>query len=394
MRINKQRILLILIITFCFNLIISCDSKPQQDINKKQPKKDTLTVIHLSFTGDLMCHQPQFEAASTGDGHYNFLPFFSEVKKYLEKPDIMFGNFETVTAGKEEKFTGYPAFNSPDEYIKDLKNAGFKFLFTANNHCFDRNEKGVLKTIKNIEDNGLLHSGTSKSQEDRDSVKIFMVKGIKISVLAYTYGINGKSIPSNKKYLVNFIDAETIKKDISNARNAGAEIIIVYFHYGEEYQREPNSYEKNIVDKTVEYGADIVIGGHPHVLQPADFFTSSTSKIDTVFVAYSTGNFITNQKGRYKDAGVIINVEISKNLNTGKINLGKTSFIPVWIFKGTSKNQKYIIFPSEIAYGKNLPGFLSNRDISDMKQSYDDTESIMTKYSDRIKVESILVNEK
>ena len=233
---------------------------------------DSSVTISISVVGDLMCHAPQFEYARVGKDSFDFSPVYRNVKKYLESSDFTFGNLETVTAGKENGgYTGYPFFNTPASYITALKDVGFDLLITANNHSLDRSEKGILKTISEINSRNLNYVGTYTSQRDRDSIRIKNIKGIRIAILAYSYGTNGNPIPKGKNYLINLIEYELIEKDIQSARLSGAELVLVHFHFGEEYKREPVQFQKDVVNKTIELGADIIIGGHPHVLQPVNF---------------------------------------------------------------------------------------------------------------------------
>ena len=227
---------------------------------EKLHSQDSSSVITISVVGDLMCHAPQFEYARIEKDSFNFIPVFRNVKKYLYKSDFTFGNLETVTAGISDKgYSGYPKFNTPSSYLTALKDAGFDLLITSNNHALDRGEKGVLKTIDEIEKRNLSYVGTYKSEADRDSIRIFNIKNLKIALLAYSYGTNGNPIPKGKEYLINLIDFKLLEEDIITARNIGSEIIITHFHFGEEYRLEPVEFQKLVVGKAFEFGADIVI---------------------------------------------------------------------------------------------------------------------------------------
>lgn len=357
-------------------------------------KNDSLITIRISAVGDLMCHSPQFEYARINKDSFDFNPVYREVKKYFYESDFVFGNLETVTAGKKRGYSGYPLFNTPDEYISALYNAGFHLLTTSNNHSLDRGETGLLRTIEQIEKNGLLYNGTFKSEEDRNFIRIINIKGIKIAFLAYTYGTNGIPVPKGKSYLINLIDFDLVKSDIAKARNTGADIVLVHYHFGDEYKREPNAFQKEIVSKTISYGADIIIGGHPHVLQPVQYFKTNNAKLDTGFVAYSLGNFISNQRDRYKDAGVILNIEIIKNIYTSELFISKVDYIPTWVFKGETENgNEYVILPLHNlkSNNKNLRGFqnlagliISESDFEKMFQAFNDTNEIIKKYTTQI----------
>ncbi|OGU76732.1 MAG: hypothetical protein A2V93_06585 [Ignavibacteria bacterium RBG_16_34_14] len=353
--------------------------------NSEPIKKDSTITIRISVVGDLMCHSPQYNYARVEKDSFNFNPVYREVKKYFYESDFVFGNLETVTAGKSKGYSGYPFFNTPDEYITALYNAGFHLLTTSNNHSLDRGEAGVLRTIEQIKKNGLLYNGTFTSKEDRDLIRVVDIKGIKISFLAYTFGTNGIPVPKGKSYLINLIDFDLIKSDIEKARKLGAEIVLVHYHFGDEYKREPSSFQKEVVLKTIFYGADIIIGGHPHVLQPTQFYKSKEGRLDTGFVAYSLGNFISNQRDRYKDAGVIMNIEITKNLNSTAIYISDVSYIPTWVYKGETDNgNEYVILPLLQDYKSSIEEYLSDSDLRNMKQAFDDTNEIMRKYTDKI----------
>ncbi len=351
---------------------------------------DSLVSITLSVAGDIMCHSVQYNYARVKADSFNFNPVFSQIKKYLDQSDFAFGNLETVTAGSQKGYSGYPFFNSPDEFIAAIKNAGFDLLSTANNHALDRGEAGVRRTIEELKLHHLYYNGTFLSQSDRDSIRIFDIRGIKVAFLAYTYGTNGNPIPKGKEYLINIIDTTKIRNDIKLARNNGSDIVLVHFHFGDEYQREPTEYQKEIVDQTIKAGADIIIGGHPHVLQPVKSYRTLDSKMDSGFVAYSMGNFISNQRWRYSDGGAILSFKLTKNFSTDSIKINQISYLPIWVFKGeTSTGKQYIIIPSEAAFTDSNFTFLTPNDRRLAAQSFHDTKEILTKYSNKPRLEEI-----
>lgn len=352
-------------------------------------KIDSLTTITLSFVGDLMCHSTQFNYARVDNDSFDFNPFYREISKYLSSSDFTIGNLETVTAGKSEGYSGYPFFNTPDEYITALKYAGIDLLVTANNHSLDKGEKGVLRTIEQIERNSINRVGTFSSEADRDSIRIFDINGITVAILSYTYGTNGIEIPKGKDYIVNLIDYDLIRKDIISAKEKGADIIIPYYHFGDEYKRLPNKFQEEVVEKTVEFGADIIIGSHPHVIQPVRYFKSQNAKLDSGFIAYSLGNFFSNQRWRYSDAGIILNLILAKNVVTDSVYISEVNYIPTWVFRGeTSNGKEYLILPAE-KHDDSLYYFLNPEDRRLMEQAFADTKSIITEYTNKIKLTSI-----
>ncbi len=349
--------------------------------------QDSLVTISISAVGDLMCHSPEADYAKVTADSFDFNPAFSIIRQYLNKSDFTFGNFETVTGGKSLGYSGYPFFNAPDEFISAIKFAGFNLLTTSNNHALDKGEKGLLRTISVINKNGINYVGTFSSERDRDSIRIFNLKGIKVALLAYTYGTNGNYIPPNKPYLINIIDTSLIKKDIKTARQQNADIVLVYFHFGEEYHRLPTDYQKNIVEKTIQDGADIIIGSHPHVIEPVAYFKTNGGKLDTGFVAFSLGNFISNQRWRYSDAGLVLNLYLTKNLKSDSVYISKVTYLPTWVFKGKIQNKnEFKIIPAQEPSPKIL-NYLGENNLAKMEQAFRDTKNILTTYTNRILLE-------
>ena len=348
-------------------------------------QEDSVVTAKISVVGDLMCHSTQFNYARVEKDSFDFNPVFREVKKYFKQSDFVFGNLETVTAGKSKGYSGYPLFNCPDEYITALYNAGFNFITTSNNHSLDQGKAGLLRTINVLKKNHLLYNGTFTSQRDRDSIRIINIKGIKIAFLAYTYGTNGIPVPDGKSYLINLIDFDLIKSDIEKAKGFGADVVLVHYHFGGEYKREPVTYQKEVVSKTIAFGADIIIGGHPHVLQPVQFFKTNNGDLDTGFVAYSMGNFISNQRWRYSDAGPILNIEITKNFIDNTVHISDVTYIPTWVFKGiTNRGNEYVILPLLSDYVSTIDRYITASDQSCMLQALDDTNGILKRYCNNI----------
>lgn len=356
--------------------------------------------VSLTFVGDLMCHSPQFKHALQSDGTYDFYPVFEPLAAYLSKADFTVGNLETVLAGTTKNYSGYPQFNTPNSYADALKKAGFDLIVTANNHSYDKKEAGVLRTLAALKKRKFLTAGSYADAKKRDAVQVIQIKNIKLSILAYTQFSN-LNVPQNKKYLVNVIDTALVKKDIQNARKAGAEIILVHYHWGSEYIREPNTRQKTIAEQTIALGADLIIGGHPHYVQPVDFYkTANNATLDSGVIAYSMGNFFSNQRKRYRDAGLILTINLEKNPTTGKIKVEEIEYVPTWVFKGTiNKKTAYRILPSQIAEQDDLPlhfknyldqntNYLQSSDWTKVKQAFADDKYIVPFYNSKIKLAS------
>jgi len=348
------------------------------------PAEDSLVTVTLSFVGDLMCHSPQFNAAKQADGSYDFNPAFEFVKPYLSAADYTIGNLETTTAGLRRGYAGYPNFNTPDEYVAALKNAGFDMLVTSNNHSMDTGEEGLLRTIQVIKDNKLDYTGTFVSQKDRDSLRIVNLKGLKIGVLNYTYGTNGAYPAAARKYLLNVYDSTLVKNDIAAARKKDIDLVLVVYHWGAEYRPDPMWPKQDTMMRTaIAAGSDLIIGAHPHVVGPVTYYkTPPGAGLDSGLVAWTLGNFISNQSGRYKDAGVILNIELTKNLTKDSAWISKTTFVPTWVYRGTSPlNKNYQVLPSAWAERDSLPAWIDAASKTKMKEAWEDTKSIVRKYS-------------
>jgi len=354
---------------------------------KSRTETDSVVTATLCFVGDLMCHSTQFNYARVDADSFDFTGVFREVKKYLSEPDLTIGNLETVIAGSKTGYSGYPYFNAPDDFVFALKNAGFDLLITANNHALDQGWEGVKRTIEVINQNKIHRTGTFMSKEDKDSIRIFQINSIKIAILPYSENTNGISIPTGKDFIINLIDEDAIKQDIIKARSKNVDVVLVHLHYGAEYNREPNDYQKEIVQKIIEMGADIIIGGHPHVIEPTKFFKTNHTYLDSGFVAYSMGNFISNQRWRYSDAGVILNIKISKNIFTESVSISQVNYMPTWVFKGqTEKGREYIILPESINVSDSSFDYLSATDLKLMNEAFEDTREIIRKYNPKIKL--------
>ncbi len=345
---------------------------------------DSISEITINLVGDLMCHLPQTNNAKLPNGEYNFNPSFEYIKPYLQDADITIGNLETTFAGTTQPYAGYPAFNSPDSYCKAIKEAGFDFLVTANNHSMDTREEGLLRTIDVIKKNDLGYAGTYLNQRDHDSIRILNIKGIKLGVLNYTYGTNGAYPHTDHKYMLNVIDSAGITNAIKMAKENGADIVLVFYHMGLENITEPTQAQKDAVRFALDAGSTIVIGAHPHVVGPTKILYSSAIN-DTAFVAYSLGNFLSNQYWRYTDAGVILKLTIQKNITKKTNSFKSASYLPTWVYRGDGGKKMHILFPAQWHNDSTkLPSFLNASHKQKMAEAFEDTKAIITKYNPQI----------
>ncbi|WP_124727469.1 CapA family protein [Staphylospora marina] len=310
-------------------------------------------TIRIAAVGDIMMHSPQIKAGATGNG-FDFRSFFREVKPYLESADVTFGNLETTLAGNRLPWSGYPRFNSPDQLVDALKDSGFDVLSTANNHSMDTGEAGVIRTWQTVKDKGLHPAGSAPTPDDRGPVLI-KTEDITLAFLAYTQHTNGLPVPKDKPWLVNRISPEQVARDISEARKAGADFVLVSLHFGTEYRREPDEYQIKTATQILEAGADVILGSHPHVLQPI-----RRKNVDgkEKWVIYSMGNFISNQTDRYTDEGIIVYLDIEKNLADGSTRLKKISWLPTFVHRYDRGGKwGYAVIPMESKTPANLPDY-------------------------------------
>jgi poly-gamma-glutamate capsule biosynthesis protein CapA/YwtB (metallophosphatase superfamily) len=331
---------LLMIISGCQSSenIKSSVSKTQTDPPPTSYKKSA----QLIAVGDIMMHLAQTQSGYNPQTKtYTFPTFFPKVKPILSQGDWVIANLETPLAGSEAKYTDYPMFNAPDAVADDIKNAGFNIISTANNHALDRGEIGVLNTIKNLQKRNLITLGTYASAEDKAKIRLVEKEGIRMAILSYTYGTNGIPLPKNKDYLVSLIDEKKILEDVNKAKAQKADIITVILHLGTEYQRTANEEQKNLVKKLVLAGADIILGSHPHVVQPYQIFKipQNNGKIKTAVAIYSMGNFIAYQISNYKDLGVIFKVKITKNFPSQETEITGVEAIPTYIQNYRANNR-------------------------------------------------------
>ncbi|MGB3402669.1 MAG: CapA family protein [Microcoleaceae cyanobacterium] len=326
----------------------------------KQPKpKRYTTEAELVAVGDIMMHGSQIKSGYNSQTNtYNYDHFFTEVQPILSAGDWVIGNLETTLAGEAAKYTGYPLFNAPDTLADAIKQAGFNILTTANNHSLDRKEAGLLKTLENVRQRGLEPVGTSASAEEAQEILVIEKNDISMAFLAYTYGTNGIPIPKGKDYLVALIDEDKIIADINKAEQLGVDVITVALHFGSEYQRQPNQQQKQLVKNLVMAGADIILGSHPHVVQPYEVFEyEEMGEVRQAVAIYSMGNFVSNQRGDYKDLGVIFTVELTKHFPDETVEITRVDGIPTWVHRYWENNKyQFRILPIEATLeAKNDP---------------------------------------
>ena len=286
------------------------------------PTPEPVLTAKISFTGDLMVHSWQADAAyDKSDGGYDFNHEFDWVRDDLSASDFTVGNLETTFAGTG--FSDFPCFCAPDSFADALVNAGFDFVTTANNHCNDKRTSGILRTLDVLDAAGLAHAGTYRSAQEQNQTYTVDINGIKFAFLSYTYSTNGIPIQSGMPYLVNVLDKQLIKDQIDRAKALDPDVIVILPHMGVEYTTAPTQDAMDWAQYMLDCGADVVVASHPHVIQTV------TAGPDGI-IAYSMGNFVSCQRDVPRDYGMILNLEFQKT-GDAKAVCVKASFVPTWV---------------------------------------------------------------
>lgn len=291
-------------------------------------EKEDKTQVKILAMGDMIFHQPIVKNYRTGES-YDFTPIFANISEDINGADIAIANFEG-SVNSNRKLSGFPMFNFPKESIYSLKNAGFDILSTANNHSLDTGLDGVAETISHIKESGMESFGTL-SEEGEKGI-IIEKNGIKIGLISFTDTLNGMdSLMRNKEYSVNTF-SQDVAGYIKNLKDK-SDIVIVYPHWGNEYQHHPSERQIFLKEKLHEYGADIILGSHPHVLQRYEVEEINNKKLFTI---YSMGNALSNQrvenlKKSGVDTGALVKLEIEKDNISGVTNLKSFEVQPTYV---------------------------------------------------------------
>ena len=325
--------------------LLGCGIRTQVPLPEEAEGPRRANQVTIAAIGDIMVHSAQLKSAWDAEHDtYNFAPVFSPIKNLLSAADVTIGNLETTLPGREKLYRGYPRFGTPDALAEALHEAGIDVLTTANNHSCDTGKRGVVRTIKVLDAYGILHAGTYRNKSEYENHRILMVERnrIRLAFISYTYGLNGMPIPTGT--YVNLINKEQMAEDIKLARQQCPDAIIVLIHWGTEYERYPNQFQKKVAAFLFSEGVDIILGSHPHVLQPFELKPITDKYGDTKprLVIYSLGNFVSNQRDRYRDGGIIFTFTIHKDKGTA-LDIKDVRYTPTWVYRTAGKNQFYIL---------------------------------------------------
>ena len=332
---------------------------------------DTLNII---FAGDVMQHTPQMRSARTTNGSYNYAECFKHIKNEISSADIAIANLELTLAGPP--YSGYPRFSAPDEIAIALRDAGFNILVTANNHSCDRNGNGIKRTLDVLDSLNITHTGSFRNRKELETTYPLIIKknNFKLAVLNYTYGTNGIPIPP--PYVVNTIDPATIVADIKKAKKSNPDFIIAFMHWGTEYSRTPNEEQRKLADLMCANDVNIIIGSHPHVIQPIEKRYSPDGKCIKL-IAYSLGNFMSNQSNQDTDGGMMLKVSLIKD-NLCGIKIAKAQYGLVWMHKPVQEDRRaYHILPA--AEYQDKTAFMSIDENQKLNKFIDSSRKLLNK---------------
>ncbi|MBB3110424.1 poly-gamma-glutamate synthesis protein (capsule biosynthesis protein) [Paenibacillus phyllosphaerae] len=351
--------------------------EPEEDpiVTPEEPQPVTITDATWIAVGDIMMHMPQLPGYyDKQQKRYFFNPYFERVKDIIGQGDWKLANLETPIAGASMGYSGFPRFNAPTELAEALAYAGFNIVTTANNHSLDRGAEGISRTMKALEQQQFVMKGTARSLTESQRITMVEQKGIRMGLLAYTYGTNGIPLPDKMPYAVSLIDEQAMIQSIKQLKSAGADFVTVVLHFGTEYQTAPSEAQKTLARKLIAAGADIIAGSHPHVVQPYELVDVQEQDGATRrgLIIYSMGNFISNQRGETKDYGVIMKVALQKNSGTGKTVIQSVEPIPTWVhrYKQNGTN-RYEILPVASTIQSKTNERLSSSDYAVLKKNLD-----------------------
>ena len=362
-------------------------------------------IARADFTvaGDLMLHLPIVRTSAVADG-YVFDDIFTYVKPYLAAADYAVANLETTLSGTDGKdYTGFPNFNSPDQFALSAQSVGFDLLLTGNNHCYDYGTAGLQRTLSTLKDYRLDTLGTVESRaEPRHMVK--NINGIKVGMACYTFAdideegnvtINNLTTDSTSAGLINAFDYDKLSQfytevegEIASMKAGGADTIILYIHWGDELNTNASDDQKAIAQKLCDLGVDVIAGSHPHVVQPIDLLTSTTDPEHTTVCMYSMGNAVSNQRlglipastTAHTEDGMLFSVTFTK-YSDGTVALTYTDILPCWVNRhDVNGSRQYDILPLDDAtrdQWAELYG-LTNYTLSCCEDSYDRTTALVS----------------
>ena len=338
-----------------------------------QGSTSTEQKISLLFIGDIMGHDTQIWSAENRETkQYDYNDVFDHIRSEISEADLSFANLEVTLAGPPYK--GYPQFSSPAALAVACKNAGIDCLVTANNHSVDRGLDGINRTIMRLDSIGISHTGTFVNRAAKDSLQplILTRNGISVALLNYTYGTNGIRIP--EPAIVNMLNKDLITSDIEKAKLKKPDILVLFLHWGTEYDTVPSPEQSALADYFFSKGVDLIIGSHPHVLQKMVWSRDEETNKDKILV-YSLGNFVSNQRKPKTDGGAMVRIEILKQGDSFRIT--EAGYYLIWVYTPVVNDRtKFYILPC--SKFEDNPGFFSKAaEFEQMKKFITDSRRLL-----------------
>ena len=300
-------------------------------------------TAELVFAGDAMQHQRQIDAARQPDGSLDYSSYFTAIEPYVSSADYAVVNLETPLGGAPS--SGYPMFCAHDNYVTALTDAGFDLMLLANNHILDRRDRGLKRTVATLQSKGVPWTGVYRDRAQRDSIMPLIrdINGFKVAFLNYTYGTNG--ITRTTPVEIDYIDRRLIAEDVRKARENGAELIAACVHWGDEYRLLPNKAQKSLAAYLDSLGVEMIIGGHPHVIQPMTLSRSAHTGRPCLTV-YSLGNLISAMRTTDTRGGALVRVTLGRDAD-GRAEIRSANYRMVFVESPQAKGDKFRLLPSE-----------------------------------------------
>ena len=359
-KVKKMPVFVFLIIIIGIILSVVYLIKPDSDVEKKESKgkksnnevskKVETKKMSLVAVGDCLIHGAVYIDARVGNNSYDFSGMIENIKPLISDYDLKYYNQETIIGGKALGVSHYPRFNSPEEIGDNMVDLGFNLVSLANNHSLDKDEKGILNSNEYWKSKNVITAGTYSSWEERNDIKVYEQNGIKYAFLAYTTTTNGLSMPKGKEYLLNVYSEKQAKEDIDKIKDK-VDVIIVSMHWGEEYVFDPTEGEKEIAKYLSSLGVNLIIGSHPHVVQPVGY-------VNDTLVIYSLGNFLSGQRpmGIDKTIGLMVGMDIV--VNDSKVTFENVNKNLIYTYSTTS-DTKYKLYAFSQLNDSILPNYKS-----------------------------------
>jgi poly-gamma-glutamate capsule biosynthesis protein CapA/YwtB (metallophosphatase superfamily) len=340
--------------------------------------------ISLLFLGDIMGHDEQIWSAENRETHtYNYDDVFQYIKDEISEADIAIANFEVTLAGSP--YSGYPTFSSPAPLAAACITAGIDVFATANNHAADRGKKGILSTIYRLDSLGIAHTGTFSDPAARDTLYPMIIEknGFSLALLNYTYATNGITVPP--PVIVNMLERNTVTSDIEKAKSKNPDAIILFLHWGTEYDTVPSKTQTDLAEYFFSRGVDMIIGSHPHVLQRMEWTKSETGMKDRI-VVYSMGNYVSNQRRTRTDGGAMVRIELTKEVDS--LYISDAGYYLTWVYTPIENyRKKFFVLPC--SKFENKPEFFAKpADYQKMKLFIKNSRSLL--YDQNIKINELI----